>query len=302
MSDRFYFSAPVAKADDVKAQIHADGYLLGHPDSQRDVMIQENELEKMIHTAPWTMPLTAEHGGPRIDAHLVEKYLADRRGPDGKLTKAARFVYQLTRDAFDKYARKYSDVSIEGTGRRRPAVWKDGTEVRELFDVTLTALALVPKGASVGSTYVAKGDPLAALVSMVATMKDEQHALVTASDGHRPRDVRKAVEAEHEARTALRIEELRKQHAVLTSRLERSWERGDVALERRCLRRLDDLECELEALGHDTRPTASSVFSGGSVFIDAGLDLIDDALGVQSPRNPRVKKAEEIDLSTDMVI
>jgi hypothetical protein len=179
----------------------------------------------------------------------------------------------------------------------RKAATLHGRNAHELVDVVLDHIALVERGASPGSDFVAKSSLEASIADAIARVRAVTELVNTPLP-----NVAKTHDAVVEK--GERVAVLKHRIGTLNARLERLWESGGPharEIEQRLLLDIDAAQTELEVLrgpvafGFDN----FAARGGTSQRLDASLAMTDDLLGVR--RRPAVEKAAaELDLSSDL--
>jgi hypothetical protein len=312
----------IAKRDSKLQLALVEVYVPDELDSQGEFASAET-LEKAAHEFAARgnhNNISIMHNGERIDASVVESYIAKKGDP---MFKAGTWVAVLkvrdsvVWDAIEKGL--LTGVSFEGRGYRREAML-NGRKAQEMYDLDIHTISLVDKPANRRPFAMTKRDATAEALSatlnkLAETISETNGAISKIQERMSEHEQRidamvtgRPVAKVDTTRNAGQIEYQLRKRERLQDRLESIMDRPDLfedGAEAAISKSLRDIDDELYALGYHAQDAATMdsgsgfAFRGGrSDFLQASVSSFDDVLGLShTSRNISKSDEDEIDLN-----
>lgn len=309
-------TANIAKRDSAQQLVLVEIYVPNEIDSQGE-FVTPATLEKAAHAFSEGgnhKNVSVMHNGKRIDATVVESYIAKK---GDKMFKAGSWIAVIKiRDQnvwADIEKGVLKGVSFEGVGHTREAT-VNGKKAREIIDLTVETISLVDRPANRKPFKMTKSDQQDLIYKLspeLAKLKMRMEAIEKSVDTNTgllaevPTAVVNAEIAATAVREAIEAGRLRREHSTISDSLFKL-QPGTLAhrlAHDRYQLRLIDIETELEvfAKGEDElRHHDAFLHSGGSsAFLRASASDEEltgmNAFGIKTGQN--ISKDEDIPLS-----
>ena len=306
--------ANIAKRDSKQQLVLVEVYIPNDIDSQGEFVSPET-LEKAAHdfsAGGNHNNVSVMHNGQRIDASVVESYIAKKGDPlfaEGTWAAVIKIRDPVIWEAIEKGVLR--GVSFEGKGHTREATI-NGKTAKEIYSLDIHTISIVDRPSTKREFKMTKRDnsieamattltAIAGTIASISNRLDKQDAMIDAIAKGQPVS-KSLVNPNADAITR----QLRKGER-LQERLENVWadpsqypetDEADIR------RRIEKAEDKLYELGHNAVDPATMesssgfAFRGGrSDFLQASPSTFDDILGVSKQTQELRKSEDEISLN-----
>ena len=310
----------IAKRDSKQQLVLVEVYVPNELDSQGEFASAET-LEKAAHDFAARgnhNNVSIMHNGEKIDASVVESYIAKRGDPlftEGTWVAVIKVRDPLVWSAIEKGALR--GVSFEGNGQRRDAKL-NGESAREMYDLDIHTISIVDRPANRKPFKMTKRDnsaDLASALEQIAASITAQRKTLGGILGRLDMQddkiaaISKGQPVEKSNANTDKITYYQRKRDRLQDRLESIMDRPDLfedGAEAAVSKSLRDIDDELYALGHNAPDAATMesgsgfAFRGGrSDFLQASISSFEDVLGLShASRGISKSDEDEIDLSS----